>query len=61
MNVFKSIMLKWWQIGIFKAGMLAVGVAVGAVWHDFFSTMLYLLMAMAVASLAYISFVWLKQ
>jgi hypothetical protein len=30
MNLFKTITLKWWQTGVFKWGMLAVGIAVGA-------------------------------
>jgi hypothetical protein len=29
MNLFKTLTLKWWQTGIFKAGMLALGIAVG--------------------------------
>ena len=30
MNLFKTFTLTWWQAGIFKVGLLALGIAVGA-------------------------------
>ena len=61
MNPFKTFTLKWWQAGLFKWGLLALGLAVGAYWHAFFGGCLPLLIIVAVASLAYLSYVWWKQ
>lgn len=36
MNIFKTFTLKWWQAGVFKVGMLALGISIGAYWHDVF-------------------------
>jgi hypothetical protein len=36
MNILKTFTLKWWQTGLFKFGMLALGIAIGAYWRDFF-------------------------
>jgi hypothetical protein len=53
--------MKWWQGSLFKVGMLAAGVAVGAYWPEFFSVYLLPLVAIAVVSLAYVSYIWWKQ
>ena len=61
MNMFKTFTLKWWETGIFKLGMYALGIAIGAYWHDFFSSYLMLLLIVAAISFAYITTVWWKQ
>ncbi len=61
MNLFKSLTLKWWQTGIFKTGMLALGIALGAYLHAFFGAYLIPLIIVSALSLAYITYVWLKQ
>lgn len=61
LNIFKTLTLKWWQTGLFKWGMLALGIVVGAYWSDFFGDYLLILIAMAVVSLGYIICVWWKQ
>ena len=61
MNIFKTFTLKWWQAGFFKSGMLALGIAIGAYWHDFLGGYLFILIIVAVLSLAYITYVWWKQ
>jgi len=61
MNPFKTFTLRWWQAGVFKWGMLALGIAIGAYWHDFFSGYLLILLAVAVVCLAYVTCVWWKQ
>ena len=61
MNQFKSFTLSWWQGGLFKWGMLALGIAVGAYWHAFFGNFLPLLLVIAVGALAYVTAVWWKQ
>ena len=58
---FKTFTLTWWQTGLFKAGLLALGIAIGANWPDVFSRYLLLLTMVAAVSLAYVSYVWAKQ
>ncbi len=61
MNLFKTFTLQWWQTGLFKWGLLAAGIAIGAYWHAFFAGYLQLLIMFAAVSLAYVSYVWWKQ
>jgi len=61
MNIFKTFTLKWWQTGVFKLGMLFLGIAIGTYWHALFSGCLVVLAIAAAVSLAYISYLWWKQ
>jgi hypothetical protein len=61
MNIFKTFTLKWWQTSLFKLGMLALGIAIGAYWHSFFGDYLPVLIIVAAVSLAYVTYVWWKQ
>ncbi len=61
MNIFKTFTLKWWQTSLFKLGMLALGIAIGAHWHDFFGNYLLILTIVAAVSLAYVSYAWWMQ
>jgi hypothetical protein len=61
MNIFKTFTLKWWQTGLFKLGMLALGIAIGTYWQALFGGHLHILTIVAALSLAYISYVWWKQ
>jgi hypothetical protein len=61
MNIFKTFTLKWWQTAFFKWGMLALGIAIGTYWHNLFSGYLFILIIVAVVSLAYVTYVWWKQ
>jgi hypothetical protein len=61
MNLFKTFTLKWWQAGLFKWGVLALGIVIGTYWHNFFSGYLPVLIIFAVVSLAYVTYVWAKQ
>jgi hypothetical protein len=60
-NVLKPFTMQWWQVGCFKLGMLALGITVGAYWHDFFGRGIPLLIAVAVLCLAYITYVWVRE
>ena len=60
-NLFKTFTLKWWQTGLFKWGVLAVGIVIGTYWHNCFSGYLPVLIIVAVVSLAYVTYVWAKQ
>jgi uncharacterized membrane protein YoaK (UPF0700 family) len=61
LNPFKSYVLTWWQIGVFKLALLAIGAAIGAWWHEFFGDYLIPLVAIAVVASAYIMYVSMKQ
>jgi hypothetical protein len=61
MNIFKTFALKWWQAGVFKLGMLALGIAIGTYWHSLFGGYLLILTIVAAVGLAYILYVWWKQ
>jgi len=61
MNIFKTFTLKWWQGGLFKWGMLALGIAIGAYWSAFFIHYLLVLILVAAISLAYVTYVWWRQ
>ena len=60
-NLFKTVRLRWFEIGVFKAGLLAAGVAVGAFCADFFMQYQPALVGIAAISLVYIAYVWMKQ
>ena len=60
-NLFKTFTLKWWQGGLFKWGVFALGIAAGTYWHDLFAGYLPALIIFAGASLAYVTYVWAKQ
>jgi hypothetical protein len=61
MNLFKTFTLKWWQASVFKVGMLALGIAIGAYWHEVFGGSLFIFLIVAAVSLAYVSYIWWKQ
>jgi hypothetical protein len=61
MNVFKTFTLKWWQTGLFKLGMLALGIAIGTYWRDFFGGYLFVLIVVTAVSLTYVAYIWWKQ
>jgi hypothetical protein len=61
MKFFKSYTFTWWQIGIFKLALLALGVAAGAYWHQFFGPNVIILILIAVVASAYILFAAMKQ
>ena len=61
LNLFKKFELKWWQAGIFKWGMLALGITIGSYWHAVFAGYLPILIIVALPSLAYVTYLWCKQ
>jgi len=61
MSIFKDYMFSWWQVGIFKLALLSFGVAIGAYWHEVFSTHFTLLLVMGIALGIYLTFVSLGQ
>jgi ABC-type arginine transport system permease subunit len=61
MKLFKTFTLKWWQTSIFKIGMLALGIVIGAYLHNFFGGYLVILIIVSALSLAYVTYIWWKQ
>ena len=61
MKLFKTLTLKWWQTSIFKIGMLALGIVVGAYLHNAFDGYLVILIIVSALSLAYVTYIWWKQ
>jgi hypothetical protein len=61
MNIFKTFTLTWQQGLLFKWGVFALGIAVGAYWQQFFTPYVLLLIIFAVVTLAYPTYVWWKQ
>ena len=60
-SLFKSYTFSWWQMGVFKLALLAIGAAIGASWHEFFGANVIALIVIAVIASAYIMYVSLKQ
>ena len=58
---FKSITYTWWQIGIFKLALLAIGIAIGAYWYEFFKSYYIVLILIAVFASVYIVWISLNQ
>ncbi len=61
MNLFKTFTLTWGQASVFKVGLLALGIVVGAYWHTLFANFLPALIILAAVCLAYITYIWWKQ
>jgi hypothetical protein len=61
MNLFKTFTLKWWQAGLFKWGLLALGIVIGAHWHALFADYLLVLIIFSGISLEYLTYVWAEQ
>jgi hypothetical protein len=61
MNIFKTFTLKWYEISMFKLGMLALGIAIGAYWYQFFGSYLLILLVVTAVCLAYVTYIWWNQ
>ena len=61
MNVFRTYTFAWWQLGLLKLSMLALGLTVGSTWPEVVGVWRALLLALFVVPAGYLSYVWLKQ
>lgn len=61
MTMFKSYTYAWWQIGIFKLALLAIGAAIGSYWSEFFLANQTAVLIIAVLASVYILSVSIKQ
>ena len=60
-NIFKNFTLKWWQTGLFKWSVLALGVVIGATWPDLFSAWRTALLILVLVPGLYLAWIWWKQ
>ncbi|MFQ5896668.1 MAG: hypothetical protein ACE5JN_00245 [Candidatus Methylomirabilia bacterium] len=61
MSLFGSFTFTWWQVGLLKLSMVALGLAVGATWSEAFAEWLALLWALFVIPALYLGIVGYKQ
>lgn len=52
-SIFRAYTLTWRQMAIFKIGLLALGIAAGVYWHEFFAQYLTALIVVAVLGVLY--------
>ncbi len=62
MNIFtKSTTLSWWQLGLLKIAVFAIGIVVGAHWSAFFASYTAVLLTLGIVSSVYLGIVWFKR
>jgi hypothetical protein len=61
MTLFKSYTYRWWQIGLFKLALLAIGIAIGAYWQEIFLPYLAVVLAVGIVLGVYIALVSFRQ
>ncbi len=61
LNFFKSFTLTWWQGGLFKLSMVALGLALGVTCPGVFAAWLPMLWVVFALAAGYITWVWLRQ
>ncbi len=61
MKLFKTASYTWWQIGLFKLALLAIGVAIGAHWPATFAPYTALLIIVGVVLGLYLWVAWARQ
>ena len=52
--------LKWWQVGILKVTMLALGILVGSYWSELFEGWTVALMSIFIVGSLYLVYIWHK-
>lgn len=61
MSLFKSQKLTWWQMGIFKAALISLGIAIGAEWASILSPYIFYFLILAVVLGLYIAIIWYRK
>jgi len=61
MKLFKRGSYEWWQVGILKLAVLAIGIAIGANFAPAFLPYTTVLVAGGIILGLYAAFVWLRQ
>lgn len=63
MKFFKDYTLKWWEVGLFKIALIAIGIIIGATWNEFFVDLkvLFVLWVLFIIPSFYLLTTWWKQ
>jgi uncharacterized membrane protein YgaE (UPF0421/DUF939 family) len=61
MKIFKNYTYTWWQMGIFKLSLLAIGAAIGAHWGEILFPYSLLLIIIGVILAIYVISISLRQ
>ncbi|HRY52429.1 MAG TPA: hypothetical protein P5089_01085 [Candidatus Portnoybacteria bacterium] len=61
MELLKTYVFTWQQVGVLKLALLAIGVAIGAFWSDFFGGYLVWLILIGVAAGSYVLWTSFRQ
>jgi hypothetical protein len=61
MKIFRDYTYTWWQVSIFKISMITMGVIIGSLWAEVFVDFLAVLVAVAVLTIGYISFITFRE
>jgi hypothetical protein len=61
MNIFKSFTLTWWQMGLFKWSLIALGILLGSHWPNLFIPWWPVLLILFVLPSIYLAWIWWKQ
>ncbi|HTP56682.1 MAG TPA: hypothetical protein VMJ72_00170 [Candidatus Paceibacterota bacterium] len=61
MNIFKHFTMSWWQVSIFKLGLICGGIILGAYFPAFFLNWMPLVIVLFVISCVYLIPVWWRQ
>jgi hypothetical protein len=60
-RIFRSYTFAWWQLALLKISVLALGLAVGSSWPDFFAGWRGLLLVLFVVPAFYVTYVGIEQ
>lgn len=61
MKILKQYTYQWWEMGIFKASLLLVGIVIGAYWQEAFLPYITALLAAGIALGLYVMYVSVRQ
>ena len=61
MKIFKNFTLKWWQLGLLKVSLIALGIILGVYFQFFFLPVIVLITIIFIVPAIYIFGVWAKQ
>lgn len=61
MQLLKTALMRWQEIGLIKFTMLFVGIAIGSTWAEFFTPYVPIIFLVALVMGIYALFSWLKK
>ena len=61
MNIFKSYTFSWWEMGIFKLALMAIGISIGIYWQSFFIQYIEVIWGIAILASIYSMYIAIRQ